>query len=152
MKLQKGSGILRKPLWCALFIIPFLFPFLETFAQKGSRDSLVREWEEDRPEKAKERVKLLNELARNFYPVDPDSAEEYAKRAKKLSEKHDHNHGLEESLNLLGISYYVRSDHDKALKYWERLLKHRREREDAKGVADVQNNLGLLYKSLGNYK
>ncbi len=152
MKLQKGGVLPTKSFMGVLLLLALAFPFSKGNAQEKVRDSLVQEWEEARPEKLEEKVKLLNALARNFYPVNPDSAEHYARRAKKLSEEHDHTKGLEESLNLLGISYYVRDQYGKALKYWERLLKLRREQEDVKGVAGIQNNLGLLYKKLGNQK
>ncbi len=152
MKLQKGGGLIRGQLRSTLFFLLLLGPFSDLFPQEKVRDSLIEEWESDRPEQIGKKIELLNPLARHFYSVDPDSAEHYAQEAKALSEVHDHRKGLEESLNLIGITHYVRSDHVEAMRYWEKLLKLRRERDDKKGIADIQNNLGLLYKKLGNQK
>ena len=63
------------------------------------------------------RVNLLNETAYKFYTINIDKTLKYAEEAEKLADKLSFAKGKAESLKLIGIYYYMKSDYPKALEY-----------------------------------
>lgn len=137
---------------CLLIMLIFPAVLISEAIGQGKVDSCLRLLKEAPPPSDTDRVDLLNSIGRELYGSYPDSAKSYLERAKKLSNDLLYKKGLEESLNLLGIVEYVKSDHEAALAYWKKVLKKRRTDGTPSGIADIQNNLGLLYKKTGSYK
>lgn len=53
-------------------------------------------------------------------------------------------------INNLGVSHDLLLNHDEALRYYIETLTHEREFGSPAGVAEVYNNIGLVYISIGN--
>lgn len=83
---------------------------------------------------------------------DSKSGEKYYKEALKIRQKLSLRGGVSETLNKLGMNYYYRGDYSKAIKYFTRSLKMRRERKEKKhNIAECLSNLCLSNYRLGLY-
>ena len=66
------------------------------------------------------KINSLNQLSIEFQKVNLDSARLFAKRALTLSEKTNYAAGKGFALNNIGSCYYMQSDLDTALSYYEK--------------------------------
>ncbi|MCD4791201.1 MAG: tetratricopeptide repeat protein, partial [Bacteroidales bacterium] len=97
------------------------------------------------------RVNLLNETAYKFYTINIDKTLKYAEEAEKLADKLSFAKGKAESLKLIGIYYYMKSDYPKALEYYKKALKIAEGLGDKSGISKCLNNIGVVYKFQGDY-
>lgn len=98
-----------------------------------------------------QRVKVLNELAYEYWRVDPGKAVSTANEALKLSRERSFTPGEAKAKNNLGTAYYIQGkyeeglkEHREALAIWERL-------NDRKGQASSWMNIGIIYTVKGDY-
>ncbi len=98
-----------------------------------------------------ERVEKLNDLAFALYNSEPEKTEQYANEALALAEKLGSDPGISRSYNIIGISYHVRGDYDKAMAFYLKALKIYEKMGNNNRIAVSKNNIGAIYEKQGNY-
>jgi tetratricopeptide (TPR) repeat protein len=81
----------------------------------------------------------------------PDSGYYYAQLMYDFASKKNLKKYMAAALTTQGVSFAVRSNHGKAIIYFNKSLEVRREISDNEGIANCLNNLGMIYKEQGNY-
>ena len=81
---------------------------------------------------------------------DHDVALDYFHKSLSISESLKDNSGIADSLNSIGIVYYVRAENDKGLEYLRRGLALRETLKDDTAIASSLNSIGLVERELGN--
>ncbi|MCD4655634.1 diguanylate cyclase [bacterium] len=99
-----------------------------------------------------EKVRVLCKLAFVLCRTDPKQAEDYAQQALKLAKKTKFRKGEAEGHMIIGTSYYVRGNYDKALKSYKKSLKVCEQIGEKKGIANCYGNIGNIHKNLGDYE
>jgi PAS domain S-box-containing protein len=100
----------------------------------------------------RKKVGVLNDLAYALYRSDPEKAETYGSQALALAEKLGFKKGIAESHGILGTSFWVRGNYDKALECYTESLNICEQTGDRKGVASCYTNIGLIHKTRSNYE
>jgi len=96
-------------------------------------------------------VSLLNSLALAYYPAKIDSMRYFAEEALMLSEQLGDITGKARALRFIGITYYYKTDYDKALHdYYYPALELLQGREPGSDLASVYNNIAIIYDIRGN--
>ncbi len=133
-----------------IFIISLLFTSLYVVGQTTQIDSLENligiHTQNDTI-----KVDLLNEIVYELYLVDNDRALEYAKKAKKLSEKLSYKKGKAESLLQIGEFYFYNSDNSKALEYYLKALEIFQKTNNKFNISKCLNYIGIAYRKQGDY-
>jgi signal transduction histidine kinase len=75
----------------------------------------------------------------------PDSAENYAYQALKLSQKHNEHFYISRSYNIIGIYHDIINQWDSALFYYELSIEEARKSGSKVLEASIINNIGLIY-------
>ncbi|UTW61798.1 tetratricopeptide repeat protein [bacterium SCSIO 12741] len=75
----------------------------------------------------------------------PDTAFVIANDLYEMAKRIDHLKWQSSALNIQGISCHIRGMDDKALIYFNRCLEINKELGGKKGIANMQNNIGLIY-------
>ena len=91
------------------------------------------------------KVNLLNQLAYELYLTEIDKTLEYAQEARLLADKLNFFNGKAESLRLIGIYYYIKSDYPQALDKFQESLKINQEIKNKRNISSCLNNIGLIY-------
>ena len=125
-----------------LFLI-FTLVTLTVTAQKSTLDSLLLE--NKRIANDTNKVKTINALVKAYGGIAPDSSLFYAQQALELSKKIKWKKGIADSWHNLGYSNYLLSNHDEALKSWNKSIELKKEIDDQKGIASSLGNIGLVY-------
>lgn len=94
------------------------------------------------------KIILLNQLAAATNKTEESIG--FGKDAVALSEKLNYPQGKALGLKNLGLFYFLKSDYNKALEYWQPALKVYTELKDLSGMANIQNNMGSIYFQQGN--
>lgn len=89
-----------------------------------------------------ERVGLLNNIAYEYYPSQPEKTESYAREALALALELKFTRGIIESYQRLGISFAARGDYKQAYDYLTRSLDEYIHTGDEAGIAATCSNLG----------
>jgi len=97
------------------------------------------------------RVNLLNETAKKLSRVNGDKSLEYAKESEILASELNYLKGKANSLQLIGVYHFYKSDHDISLEYLNKSVKLFEKLENEKGVSNCLNIIGLIYKMQTNY-
>jgi diguanylate cyclase (GGDEF)-like protein len=135
---------MRRYLHC--FIVLLLFSSFLVFAEK------IEELEKKLPTvSGKEKVLVLDELARAYREISPQKTLEYSKEALELSQKLDYKKGKALSLHNFGLGYYHLGDYERALEYNLKSLEIRKQIGDKNGIAASFYNIGRIYVDLSNY-
>ena len=74
----------------------------------------------------------------------------YAVEAQELSRKLPYEKGLALALKNLGIANYQQSMYIEALEHWNAALQVYEQMKDKSGIANIQSNIGAIYKNQGN--
>ena len=125
-----------------LFLL-FTLVTLTVTAQKSTLDSLLQA--NKRVVNDTNKVKTLNALVKAYGGIAPDSSLFYAQQALELSKKIKWKKGIADSWHNLGYSNYLLSNHDEALKSWNKSIELKKEIDDQKGIASSLGNIGLVY-------
>jgi tetratricopeptide (TPR) repeat protein len=114
-------------------------------------DSLWRVFNDD-AQSDSVRLGAIDKIAWDGYLYKlPDSSIYYAKIQHDFAKKTGNKHHLAMSLNTMGAAYDMLGSLRKALDYYEKALKIRREMGDKQGIASSLNNIGTVYRNLGRY-
>ncbi|MCD6163193.1 MAG: sigma 54-interacting transcriptional regulator [candidate division Zixibacteria bacterium] len=99
----------------------------------------------------KEKVELLNEIAKEYRGVSPDKTIEYGKQALTLAQKEKDRNGEANSLNNIGAGNFFLGNYDKSLEYFLQSLEIKQEFSDKENIAGSFNNIGTIYLVLCDY-
>jgi len=97
-------------------------------------------------------VKMLCELAFLLCRSEPGQAEVYGNQALTLADRIHFKKGSAESHNVIGTSYFVRGNYDKALKCYSMSLKISEESGHRKGIASCYSNIGNIHTNKGDFE
>ena len=97
------------------------------------------------------RVNQLNELARQFWMSQPDTARLYAQDALKKKKKINYPKGEAEALRIIGWSFHYENNVVKAENYMKKAVLIFDEISFEPGLAAALNNLGAINISSGDY-
>ncbi|HEY6160912.1 MAG TPA: tetratricopeptide repeat protein [Bacteroidia bacterium] len=111
-----------------------------------------------------DKVKLINDIARQYWSVDPVKAISFSDRSVSFIDSllpsvdagselwHVLQRERARALVSLGVLHINTGRYDEALTYLQPALKIREELKDKKGVASVLNNIGLVYWNEADYE
>jgi len=98
------------------------------------------------------KVKLLNDLGRAYYSIDPDEGLKYGKQGLALAEALNWKKGIAYACKGIAGNYgYGKSDYSKALEYSLRALQHFEEMGDEIGKAKMLGDIGVVYWYQSDY-
>jgi tetratricopeptide (TPR) repeat protein len=97
------------------------------------------------------RVNQMNELARQFWMSQPDTARNYAGNALNESKKINYPKGEAEALRIIGWSYHYENNVVKAETYMKKAVSMFEDISFEPGLAAALNNLGAINISSGDY-
>lgn len=97
------------------------------------------------------KVKLLNDISFNYYPINPDSGIRYAKKAIDLAKEFDWDNGVAEANQNLGINNSVKGNYDEAKKYFNLSLELYKKLGDKQKISRILGNLGAVSMNLSNF-
>ena len=99
------------------------------------------------------RLEAMHVIARDGYLFSqPDSAYYFASLEYDLAQFSGHIEWMAKALNMQGASWFLQSNYQEAMKYYERGLNIRLELNDKKGIAESLRNIGVTYHDQGNTK
>ncbi|MBK9338597.1 MAG: tetratricopeptide repeat protein [Lewinellaceae bacterium] len=133
---------------CLIFL--FVLAFGPAGAQQARLDSLVN-LEKTYRTADTTRAKLLTDLARRFYSIDPAQGLEYADKAIQLTEKLGDKKLLAGAYSAKGTNKMGLADYAPALDYYQRALVLNEQTGNKQGVANNYNNIGLVYQYIFDY-
>lgn len=96
-------------------------------------------------------IDSLNTEAWSFLRKDPMKCLEKAKEVYTLAKSKSYLYGETKAMVTCGASFYRQSMQDSARVYFNKALKIAKSSNDLKGQANIYNNLGGLYSSMGMY-
>lgn len=143
------------------FLLLITVQSIHSFAQLQVIDSLESLLSKTTSDTAK--LKLLNNIAKQYWGKDPDKAISYSEKALVLEDRiradYTDEHTIyflkqerSRALVSLGVVNLNRGSYTDAMLYFNKALKLREELNDKKGVASVHNNIGLIYWNQANYE
>lgn len=91
------------------------------------------------------KVKILNELFKEYVNADPIKATEYTREALSLALEISDEKGLAASYNNLGVAYRNQGALDKALENYLASLQIYQTINNKEGIASSKNNIGNIY-------
>jgi tetratricopeptide (TPR) repeat protein len=96
-------------------------------------------------------IKTLNDLAREYLYIIPDTAIILAQQGLQLSEKTHWKKGKAICLNVMGHSNFIKSNYPEALEYYNKGLKINEELSDKSLQATFLGNIGNVYANQSDY-
>jgi signal transduction histidine kinase/Tfp pilus assembly protein PilF len=97
------------------------------------------------------RIKILNETAKKYRPVDLEKTLQYASQADSLSDILNYQKGKAESLQILGHYYFYRQDIPGALSHYQQALEISQKTGYKTGVSYSFNYIGNIHLTMGDY-
>ena len=134
----------RLVLICACF-----FTILMNASGQVKKDSLWNVWN-DTSAPDTNRLKAIQALTWPMLNVNLDSAYLLAKMQLDFAKKVNHRKWIARALYNIGAQYYLKSDYQQAISYYNQSLEIRKEIGDLKGEAAIYGNMGLIYGDQGN--
>jgi serine phosphatase RsbU (regulator of sigma subunit)/Tfp pilus assembly protein PilF len=132
-------------------LIISLSSYSQSSLPKNESDSLWKIWS-SKQQHDTNRLKAIEKLNWSGYLFAmPDSGYYYAQLMYDFASKKNLKKYMAAALTTQGVSFAVRSNHGKAIIYFNKSLEVRREISDNEGIANCLNNLGMIYKEQGNY-
>jgi len=98
------------------------------------------------------KIDIYLDLAVGYRSVQPEVALKYANDALKIAEGNEIYSRKAASLHILGATYTVLGDYEKAISNLLESLRNYELLGDSKGVANTSNSLGILYFNQEDYK
>jgi tetratricopeptide (TPR) repeat protein len=128
-------------LLCSLCVTPFA-------SGQSRTDSLQRAL--SRATADTTRVRLLNEIAYEYWSSDPAKVLDYSRQALKLAQKAGDASGEARAYQGFGIYYWKTDQHAQAIAHYEKARKLYEKLKDDIGVAKSLSNTGMVYRDQGN--
>ncbi len=114
-------------------------------------DSLWGEWHNENQSDSL-RLAAINHIAWDGYLfTHPDSAFQFAQMQYDYAASINYEKFMADALNIQAISYAIRSNHEKALEYYNKCLDVPIISESKKNKANVLGNIAALHKDQGKY-
>lgn len=134
-----------------IYIIGLLVFLQGSFIAQINADSLWRVWK-DINQSDSARLKALHSLAADVYIFsDPDSSVVLSKLEYNFAEKKQLKKYMAYALNTQAVSYIYRGQSEKAIEYFNKSLKLRKEINDQSGIASSYKNISSLYRNIGDF-
>ncbi|MDJ1467927.1 tetratricopeptide repeat protein [Cytophagaceae bacterium DM2B3-1] len=121
---------------------------LPSNAQTSKKDSLENLLQLSKQDTSQ--IKLLNELAYEYWSTDPERMLSYIEKALTLSNQLSYKPGQARSQQLIGVYHWQKSEFKEAIIYFTKARQLYRAIHDQKGEAKSIVNLGMVYKQQGN--
>ncbi len=134
---------------CGLLLLVLLVSF-KSQAQQPQLDSLCQ-LEKTYIREDTVRAKLLTDIARRYYSIDPSTGVKYAEKAIQLAEKLPDRNFLARALSIMGTNKLVQADYPSALEYYQKALAINERLGNLQSIANNYNNIGLVYYSIFDY-
>ncbi len=133
-----------------LILITLLFATIAGHSQPkpSAADSIARLLALS-PKEDSNRVKLLLEYNRCFFPTDLDSSLKICQQALTISAKINFSYGVIKGLNGMAICYWYKNDPDQAIPTFHKALARAMKDNNIDMETKVLSNLGMYYKTLG---
>ena len=132
------------------FLVFLLISAIKLPGQSREVDSLLKLLEKA-PDDTN-RVKLLLNLANQFYFYKPDLSLGYSEKGLKLAWDLKYNNGIVNSLNLAGEARRLTGDYPKALQYQLEALEISRELKNELIESNSLGFIGVIYMELNEYR
>lgn len=91
------------------------------------------------------RIDILNKLASAYTLTSIDEAEKFATQAIGHSREQNYQTGLADGYNVLGTTYYLKGEHDKAIEYCYEALKLYEKDNNKAGQSDVWSTMAMVF-------
>src|SRR5690606_26159803 len=138
--------LVQSTLLMALMVgIPSAFPF-QHISKVDSLQALLQT-ASDTTE-----VNLLNELAKQYWRIQANSAQQYALEALNTAQQIRYQKGEAEAYRILGWSFNNQGNQDQASLYLKRAIRIFEQIRYDPGLAAALNNLGVVSYYSGNYE
>ncbi|MEM9858384.1 MAG: transcriptional regulator [Bacteroidota bacterium] len=128
-----------------------LFTFYYSSFASGTIDSLENVLNEH-PQMDKERVDILNDLAYQYWIIDPLTSEKYSREALELAITLTYPDGMAYANRSIGVSHWARGNYEDGLNFLMRAMLGYESIQDTLNIANVMMNTGLIYSEQGSYK
>jgi len=99
----------------------------------------------------KEKVKILNTLAKSYISISSGKVFAYGRQALELSKKLNDTKGEAVALRNIGSGYRVLGKNKKSLQNFQKALEIFRKLEDKKSIGHLLHNIGIVYMNLSRY-
>ena len=129
-----------------LFLI-FIFLILNLFSDQVKIDSLQNELKKS---EGKEKIKVLQSLAEEYYYKNPQKTIEFGKQALELSGEFNFEEGKAAAFMAIGSGYFLSDNYSQAVVFFSNSLKINEARNDKDKIAKCLNNLGDSYYYLND--
>ena len=128
-------------------VLVFFMSFFSGIKAQVNLDSLFGVWN-DESKADTSRLKAIYKISWDGYLFSqPDSAFYYAEVMYDFALKVNNKKYISNALNIQGASFYIRSNYEKALEYYEKSLKINEEIGDKKGMGASLGNIGNIYQN-----
>ena len=128
----------------------FIFAAWNVQAQQPSLDSLLGV-EKTYLREDSIRAKLLNDIARRYYAIDPSVGIRYAEKGIQLGEKLPDKKFLAGAFSAMGANTLTLADYPAALENYQKALDINQRIGNLQGMGNNYNNIGLVYYSIFDY-
>ena len=135
-----------------IFLLTLINSHLSLAQKQGQTkiDSLLQELPKAKDDTNK--VNLLVNLSYGYYAINPDEGIKYGLQGILLSEKIQWKKGIALSSKNLGVCYWSKSNHPRALDYYFKALKINEEIGNKLGIAINFGNIGIIYVEQFNFQ
>lgn len=131
-----------------LFLL--LLAALKVQAQQPSLDSLLQ-LEKTYLQEDSIRAKLLNDIARRYYAVNPGIGIRFAEKGIQLGAKLPDKKFLAGAYSAMGANTLTQADYPTALENYQKALEINEQLGNLQGIGNNYNNIGLVYYSIFDY-
>jgi len=131
------------------YLILVLFFWQKGFAQTSKTDSLIAQ---QQSVEGVDRVELLVNIAKAFYPNQLEKASKYGQEALALAEELDDIKGKAEVYFILAKTTRRLNNVDQALDYYFQAIENYRILDNQQGLGKCFNNVGIIHKNKGQFR
>jgi len=134
---------------CGLLLLLFLTSW-NGHSQQRQLDSLLQ-LERTYLQEDTTRAKLLTDIARRYYAIDPAIGTKFAAKGIQLAEKLPNKKFLAAALSAMGANKLSQADYPTALDNYQKALAINERMGYLQGIGNNYNNIGLVYYSIFDY-
>jgi tetratricopeptide (TPR) repeat protein len=143
--------LFRKQFFTQFIWLLILAPLTFNAAGQSPMDSLLSVWN-DESQADTARLDAYSEYIRKGYIFrNPDTAFIMAQDLHDFAVEKNQAKYRAAALHLQALSFHVTSRYEQAIEYYNRVLEVRGEQDDKRGIAAVNNNLGMICEAMSDY-